>query len=767
MKLLANLVGIVALLATIAIAQTDPKGDAKDPARDLVACEVSADRQSVIVTAEVAGDWDFDAIQILIDTQPNQGFAVGAIKADLMVEGATLYRYNGKGDDWTWQRIGEVRRTVANRKLTTHISRDHLRTDAAAFIIRTLTGDWQTVVDTAPDSAAIKLTLREPAGDAAEPAIADAARDITNFTATQEGDEVVFTIAARQGGALGTYLLFVDTDLDAKTGFQPPADPRFGFEMLISGDRLHRHNGATRDAWQWEGVGPAKVTTDDNRMTIRVQAGLFGAAEMGAAVWAMSEDWRTRVDLAPAEGLLRLKVDAKPVAPRPQVQMAEPKVNRHLPARQRVREAQSFYCYYGSGRVAELSHYDLVILHTPQMASEDVKRLRELGVVTVGYITVGEDDPREARKGDGTGPGGYASWYFDDDNDGQPDRNPIWHSYYTNANDPKWRADRVAEARRLVEEYGFDGIFLDTLDTATARPHTKPGMIRLVQELREALPDAPIILNQGFSMLPELAPLADGLMLESFTATYDFDSRSYMLNYPQSIDWHLKRVQSEILPVIEKHPLKVLVLDYAPENEVERIQEAANRAATFGFLFAAAPIFLDDVYQVQVTGRPDPKWLKKMTTPELLSFKLDKPANGFPAGTVLMPSSAFAGYTIAPVVDGIEDRSNLHWSKAAWASAEDGEAAWVEIRLPQARKGGRLRIDFEPSHPSQAFFIETCAGDSGDWAIAHNVSQNTARSVTVSLPTSAFHSIRIRQEPGAGGPARPDLMWIAQIYLLD
>ncbi len=779
---------LLAMAIPAALAATDPKDDVTDPARDIISYSVTAAGDAAVVELTVAADWNFNAVQVFFDTEAGKGFNIAGMGADLMVEGATIYRYGGTGEDWTWQRIGEARRQVAARKLVLRAGRDLIRAERARIIMRTLSDDWQTVLDTAPDNSTVSFSFTDspagveaaqadkvqtppgagnddadPAGDADDPTL-----DITAFEAAQDGADLVIQLKAKQAGDFGTWLLLIDTDRSADTGFQPPADPRFGFELLISGDQLLKHTGATRDAWQWERIGAARRTLTGNALTLRIEAGLLRSQQIDIAAWAMSKDWQTLVDRAPDQGLKRVKIDpaaAGTAAPRPQAQMAPPKANRHLPARQRVRQAQNFYCYYGSGRVAELSHYDLVILHTPQMSSEDVKALRELGVVTIGYITVGEDDPAQARKGDGTGPGGFASWYFDDDNDGQPDRNPIWRSFYVNANDPAWRADCVAEARRLVHEYGFDGIFLDTLDTATARPHTRPGMIQLVADLRAALPDAPIILNQGFSMLPELAPLADGLMLESFTATYDFDSKSYMMNYPQSIDYHLMRVQKDIQPVLEKHPLTVLVLDYAPADEIERIQEAANRAATFGFLFAAAPIYLDDVYEQKIVGRPDPKWLNKMTTPELLSLKLDHPANGFPAGTVLTPSSAFAGYTVAPLVDGIADRANLHWSKAAWASAEDGEAPWIELRLPAPHRGGQLRIDFEPSHPSRHLTVLVRTTPEAPWTPARQFTANTDRSVTIPLPAGGYQAIRIEQPADGGSSARPNLLWIAQLSL--
>ncbi len=334
---------------------------------------------------------------------------------------------------------------------------------------------------------------------------------------------------------------------------------------------------------------------------------------------------------APDRGLIDLQLDPSLIessVPEPEIAPAPRKANADLPARQRVADSDSFYCYYGSGKVAELSHYDVVILHSPQMAVQDIAALKDLGVVTIGYISVGEDD--EQRVGDGTGPANLASWYFDRDDDGQPDKNKIWNSWYANTNDPKWRADRVKEAKRLVEEEGYDGIFLDTIDTAQLYPEGAEGMVKLVKDFREALPDSPIILNQGFKLFDRLAPMSDGLMLESFTATYDFASKQYMMNYPSSLDSHTRNVNKNLQPVLEEYPMPIFVLDYARSSDHESIQTAADRAVSFGYQFASAPIFLDEVYINDIVGQADPKWLEMQATPELMSIVLAEAANGFP-----------------------------------------------------------------------------------------------------------------------------------------
>ena len=278
------------------------------------------------------------------------------------------------------------------------------------------------------------------------------------------------------------------------------------------------------------------------------------------------------------------------------------------PARQRVREAKSYYCYYGSGKVEELSKYDFVILHTPAATRETVKQLKDRGVVTIGYITCGEDET--LRTGDGSGPGGMASWYFDKDKDGKADAHPVWKSYFANAADPNWREDRVKEAKRLVNEVGFDGIFLDTVDDVTVYPETFDGMVELVNDFRRELPNAPIIMNQSWELLRKVAPVIDGVMLEGFSTSFNFEAKSYRRNPAKWDDDGLAAVQKYVLPARKEHPFQVIVLDYVKPEQVELIQQSADRAATFGFLHAIAPVSLDEVYDMKVTPRPDARWLR-------------------------------------------------------------------------------------------------------------------------------------------------------------
>jgi hypothetical protein len=130
----------------------------------------------------------------------------------------------------------------------------------------------------------------------------------------------------------------------------------------------------------------------------------------------------------------------------------------------------------------------------------------------------------------------------------------------------------------------------------------------------------------------------------------------------------------------------------------------------------------------------------------------------------VMPSGCFGGYSVAPVVDGIDDRAKLHWSQSCWASAEDGEPAWLEIRLPEPCAGGELVVVWENGHASRAFDVQIKESPDADWRDVKRISSNRARLSAIALPQK-YQLIRITQQPGAGSEKRPDLMWISQIKL--
>ena len=143
----------------------------------------------------------------------------------------------------------------------------------------------------------------------------------------------------------------------------------------------------------------------------------------------------------------------------------------------------------------------------------------------------------------------------------------------------------------LMGEYlaqGYDGVFLDTIDTVYAYPETVSGMIDLIESLREAYPEALLVQNRGFTVIHETAPFVDAVMLEDLSTGYNFDSKEYT-----RID---NSEEADLLQdLVEETPLVVLVLDYVPEGDTKTAQDVAQIADDYGFISSISTIALDDI----------------------------------------------------------------------------------------------------------------------------------------------------------------------------
>ncbi len=201
-----------------------------------------------------------------------------------------------------------------------------------------------------------------------------------------------------------------------------------------------------------------------------------------------------------------------------------------------ARAGTGLACYYGVGRLDELSRFDTVILQPAHYTKADVATLKAAGVSRVlGYVSLGEDDA--LRRGNGRGPGGQASWYLDEYTgagfktigpDHVADSNAEWGSYYVNPGDRTWR-QRVRAQARAIHEMGMDGVFADTVlvpvDVFTAKTETRvmAGMDRLVRSLKGWTHGGTVYVNNGTEGIPRWRGKVDGVVIEdAVTGTPEF-----------------------------------------------------------------------------------------------------------------------------------------------------------------------------------------------------------------------------------------------------
>lgn len=255
------------------------------------------------------------------------------------------------------------------------------------------------------------------------------------------------------------------------------------------------------------------------------------------------------------------------------------------PVRDQIKTIENYIVYYGRGRADDLATFDLAIIQPDTLSADELQQLRRQGTLVVSYLSVGEAEPGR-------------QWYAD----GRVDprwllgKNPNWGSYYVDASQKGWQDLMVSLTGEFLDK-GFDGVFLDTVDTVDAYPRTTQGMIDLITGLRQAYPDALLVQNRGFTVIEQVAPQIDALMFEDLITSYDFVNQEYI--YADNTF-----TAGEMADLSQRTGLPILALDYAPPENAAMAYRSIQTAKEYGFIPAVSVIQLDDIPNYGLDAEP-------------------------------------------------------------------------------------------------------------------------------------------------------------------
>ncbi|MCU6454548.1 endo alpha-1,4 polygalactosaminidase [Sphingomonas sp. A2-49] len=176
---------------------------------------------------------------------------------------------------------------------------------------------------------------------------------------------------------------------------------------------------------------------------------------------------------------------------------------------------------------------------------------------------------------------------------------------------PDWPDARMLDlrhpvARRLVVErivpdvlaLGYDGIFIDTIDSVEAMERRDPvanrGMIAaaatLIAELRSRFPRMRIMLNRGYALLPDAAPNIDILLGEAMASRWNFVAKRYDLLGDADWQWQADRLRA----AQARNPALVLTtLDYWDPAATAQVMRLYAKERAAGFRPYVATLALD------------------------------------------------------------------------------------------------------------------------------------------------------------------------------
>lgn len=222
--------------------------------------------------------------------------------------------------------------------------------------------------------------------------------------------------------------------------------------------------------------------------------------------------------------------------------------------------------HYGSQPPrSELAAFDWVVLEPDHPTDPSTFK----PAMPLAYVAVGEAHPSR-------------SWFARTDPAWVKGRNQAWGSQIMDMAAPEWQEFLIEKVMFPLWQRGYRGFFLDTLDSHLLVKNVDHeaqwrGLATLVRRIKTRMPDARLILNRGFEILADVAPLIDMVAAESLYRGWDAGRGTFREVAPSDRAWLLER-----LAEVRGHGLPCLVIDYTPVSDRALARDTARRIEADG-----------------------------------------------------------------------------------------------------------------------------------------------------------------------------------------
>ena len=160
--------------------------------------------------------------------------------------------------------------------------------------------------------------------------------------------------------------------------------------------------------------------------------------------------------------------------------------------------------------------------------------------------------------------------------------NEAWASRLMDVTSPEWR--NLVMDRMAVTAFskGFDGLFLDTVDSVANpafknKAQARKALVEVILALHKRWPQAQLVMNRGFDLLPEVASVLNGLLVESVFQGFDPSTKHFQPVNEDGTRWLLSRIREA-----QERKLQVYVVDYVSPSEQTLAETTAKRILALG-----------------------------------------------------------------------------------------------------------------------------------------------------------------------------------------
>ncbi|BEV71947.1 bifunctional glycoside hydrolase 114/ polysaccharide deacetylase family protein [Paludibacterium sp. THUN1379] len=165
--------------------------------------------------------------------------------------------------------------------------------------------------------------------------------------------------------------------------------------------------------------------------------------------------------------------------------------------------------------------------------------------------------------------------------------NHAWDSLVIDQSAAGWPAFFVEQVITPLWQRGYRGFFLDTLDAFQLiakndreRQLQIDGLVRVIRAVKQRYPEARLVFNRGFEILPQVHQLADAVAFESLYKGWDQGAKRFT-DVPQADrDW----LMAQVKPLREQYHLPVIAIDYCPDQDAACARDTVARIQSQGLI---------------------------------------------------------------------------------------------------------------------------------------------------------------------------------------
>lgn len=249
--------------------------------------------------------------------------------------------------------------------------------------------------------------------------------------------------------------------------------------------------------------------------------------------------------------------------------------------RSRRHDLKWIVCYAANLAPGDVTGADWAIVD----AGIDPKPLANGHTKFIAYLSVGEAES-------------YRDYWRRIKNSGAiVEANPQWEgNYLVDVRSPAWRKIIMDETLPAITAKGFDGIFLDTLDTAPYLEDRDPkkfagsraAVVALVHEIRKSRPDWLIVPNNALELLAEYETAVDAAFVEDLYTRYDFDLKKSIATPPE-VTMQKEALLDAFKAKTGKPVLTILYAD-GPGEKLARDAIARSREKGYGWYLSGVDL---------------------------------------------------------------------------------------------------------------------------------------------------------------------------------